>query len=153
MDISQNKTGSLPVRFFKNFKAMTSADKIESRLDYIGNNPYYQDNMMVTMKGRNMELVKILATFTSINFSKDNFKTLNGFNELTRKILEKLLDLTSLEVLDLLYNKLVGQILKGRQFKTFPNDSYVGNLGLCKFPLSKNYNKNKTKEPSTFARN
>lgn len=73
MDISQNKTGSLPVRFFKNFKAMSSADKIESRLDYIGNNPYYQDNMMVTMKGRNMELVKILATFTSINFSKNNF--------------------------------------------------------------------------------
>ncbi|GMI79507.1 receptor like protein 27 [Hibiscus trionum] len=31
----------------------------------------------------------------------------------------------------------MGPIPQGKQFDTFSNDSYTGNLGLCGFPLSK----------------
>jgi len=41
-----------------------------------------------------------------------------------------------LEVLNLSYNNLVGEIPKGKQFGSFLNDSYEGNLGLCGVPLS-----------------
>ncbi|XP_059654527.1 putative receptor like protein 25 [Cornus florida] len=35
------------------------------------------------------------------------------------------------------FNHLRGPIPQGRQFDTFPNNSYEGNLGLCRDPLSK----------------
>jgi len=46
-------------------------------------------------------------------------------------------DLYQLERLNLSDNKLEGPIPRGRQFNTFSNDSYHGNVGLCGFPLSK----------------
>ncbi|WRX29032.1 Leucine-rich repeat - like 10 [Theobroma cacao] len=58
-------------------------------------------------------------------------------NKLVGKIPEQLTSLGSLEVLNLSQNQLVGPIPKGKQFNTFGNDSYAGNLGLCGFPLSK----------------
>ncbi|KAL7249439.1 hypothetical protein ACSBR1_011600 [Camellia fascicularis] len=42
-----------------------------------------------------------------------------------------------LEVLNLSDNQLAGPIPQGRQFYTFENDSYSGNLALCGIPLSK----------------
>ncbi|KAI8010386.1 Receptor-like protein 9DC3 [Camellia lanceoleosa] len=42
-----------------------------------------------------------------------------------------------LEVLNLSDNQLAGPIPQGRQFYTFENDSYSGNLALCGLPLSK----------------
>ncbi|AES69318.1 receptor-like protein 9DC3 [Medicago truncatula] len=58
-------------------------------------------------------------------------------NMLTDVIPLELTNLNSLEVLDLSNNRLVGEIPQGKQFNTFTNDSYEGNLDLCGLPLSK----------------
>ncbi|GKV14913.1 hypothetical protein SLEP1_g25715 [Rubroshorea leprosula] len=63
-------------------------------------------------------------------------------NKLEGRIPEQLTKLTFLSVLNLSHNELVGHIPEGKQFNTFSNDSYVGNSGLCGFPLTK-----KCKEP------
>ncbi|CAL5443171.1 unnamed protein product [Camellia sinensis] len=58
-------------------------------------------------------------------------------NQLIGKIPNHLLSLTFLGVFNLSWNHLNGPIPRGKQFDTFGNDSYVGNSGLCGFPLSK----------------
>ncbi|BAT80623.1 hypothetical protein VIGAN_03021600 [Vigna angularis var. angularis] len=57
-------------------------------------------------------------------------------NMLTGSIPTEFLNLKFLEVLNLSYNHLVGEIPIGKQFGSFSNDSYKGNLGLCGDPLS-----------------
>ena len=59
----------------------------------------------------------------------------------------QLAELPWLEVLDLSHNQLTGRIPLGKQFNTFDNHSYMENLGLCGFPLSRECN-NETKQPT-----
>ncbi|XLR29395.1 hypothetical protein S83_057295 [Arachis hypogaea] len=61
---------------------------------------------------------------------------------LTGDIPTELANLNFLEVLNLSQNQLVGPIPRGKQFDTFSNDSYEGNMGLCGLPLSVQCNNN-----------
>ncbi|KAK3231144.1 hypothetical protein Dsin_003025 [Dipteronia sinensis] len=63
------------------------------------------------------------------------------------EIPNQLTSLTYLAVLNLSYNQLVGHIPQGNQFGTFLNDCYIGNLGLCGFPLSEKCNNGLESEP------
>uniref|UniRef100_A0A2N9G7H3 Uncharacterized protein n=1 Tax=Fagus sylvatica TaxID=28930 RepID=A0A2N9G7H3_FAGSY len=68
-------------------------------------------------------------------------------NKLTGEIPTQLVDLSWLEVLNLSQNQLTGHIPTGKQFNTFGNDSYTGNLGLCGYPLSRTCNNHEAKQP------
>ncbi|KAJ6886634.1 LOW QUALITY PROTEIN: Cf-4/9 disease resistance-like family protein [Populus alba x Populus x berolinensis] len=68
-------------------------------------------------------------------------------NLLAGRIPPQLVDLTFLQVLNLSYNHLEGPIPQGKQFNTFENGSYEGNLGLCGFPLQVKCNKGEGQQP------
>ncbi|KAL9346173.1 hypothetical protein Peur_061026 [Populus x canadensis] len=68
-------------------------------------------------------------------------------NLLAGRIPQELVDLTFLQVLNLSYNQLEGLIPQGKQFNTFENGSYEGNLGLCGFPLQVKCNKGEGQQP------
>ncbi|KAM7498109.1 hypothetical protein LguiA_022523 [Lonicera macranthoides] len=71
-------------------------------------------------------------------------------NKLSGEIQPQLVQLNFLEVLNVSYNNLSGPIPKGKQFNTFQNDSYEGNLALCGEPLSKRCGDPGPKQPLTI---
>ncbi|KAA3467748.1 LRR receptor-like serine/threonine-protein kinase GSO1 [Gossypium australe] len=71
-----------------------------------------------------------------------------SFNKLSGRIPFELTNLTFLEVLRFSNNNLVGPIPSGKQFDTFEDDSYLGNLGLCGLPLLKECNNDEIPEPA-----
>ena len=108
------------------------------------------------------EVIGKLGSLKGINFSHNNlmghipisFGNLTNLewldlssNKLTGDIPIQLTDLTSLAILNLSKNHLVGLIPQGKQFNTFTNASYSGNLGLCGFPLTKTCGNDKGQQP------
>ncbi|MBA0784493.1 hypothetical protein Gotri_024888, partial [Gossypium trilobum] len=111
----------------------------------------FQDSMTVTMKGIELELVKILTIFTSIDFSSNKFEGLipeaiGDFralyllnlsnNALTGTVPSFLGNLPKLEALDLSSNHLIGQIppqlanLNFLSFLNLSNNELIGKIPL-----------------------
>nr|XP_043638481.1 receptor-like protein 43 [Erigeron canadensis] len=176
---SNNLSGKVPTESFSHWAAMMTDDLSSKKHLSFRVLPltefYYQDTVQVTMKGHELELVKILTIFTSIDISSNHFSgeipttigrlgalyllnvSNNEFtgpipsymgnlsklesldmsrNRLTGEIPHTLSSLTFLSSLNLSFNQLTGRIPTGSQFQTFENNSYLGNKGLCGFPLN-----------------
>ncbi|XP_070052681.1 receptor-like protein 9DC3 [Nicotiana tomentosiformis] len=163
VDVSYNHfTGNFPERFFRNLKSMMISYGSGTRIVYIGEDLYH-DSPTVSIKGQQLQLVRILSIFTTINFSHnkfegDSFENLSilesldlSSNQLSRNIPQELVALKSLAVMNLSLNNLGGRIPRCPQIDTFENDSYSGNAGLCGFPLSRNCGDNEMhQQPPPF---
>ncbi|GAA0139279.1 hypothetical protein LIER_35058 [Lithospermum erythrorhizon] len=106
---SNNFNGALPSELFSSCKAMSNSvnDPDSSAADHLGfdilrfSQLRYLDRVTVASKGLQLELVKILTIYTSVDLSSNNF---HG------EIPEEVGNLTALYVLDLSHNALAGQI-------------------------------------------
>ncbi|GLT28264.1 hypothetical protein SLA2020_032080 [Shorea laevis] len=130
LDLSSNDfLGLLPLQYMENFKAMMDLHGEDGSPEYMkaltrGNS--YQYSLVVTWKGFDYELQRILTVFSSIHLSNNMFEgeipnvigklnSLKGLtlshNNLTGHIPPLLGNLTNLEWLDLSSNELAGKIL------------------------------------------
>ncbi|XP_015873406.3 receptor-like protein 35 [Ziziphus jujuba] len=126
-DISRNNfSGPLPTGYLKIFKAMMDVNESKSDKLYIGGS-IYDDTLELTIKGQEMELVKVLSMLFLIDLSENKFegeipkvigelkslKSLNlSHNNLTGRILASIGLLTNLEGLDLSSNNFTDKFLK-----------------------------------------
>ncbi|KAG9134127.1 hypothetical protein Leryth_004819 [Lithospermum erythrorhizon] len=109
IDISSNNfSGALLPTCFANWtNMMVGEENVRPPGDHLHfnfldlNNLYYQDKVTVNIKGLELELVKILRVFTSVDFSSNNF---------TGAIPESIGNLTSLYVLNFSHNSFGGSI-------------------------------------------
>ncbi|GLT35591.1 hypothetical protein SLA2020_100300 [Shorea laevis] len=152
IDVAQNDfMGLLPSNYFKILKGMRDVaptDKVELGYNDFSSNQFH--GLIPEELGELNSLLLLNLSHNSLNgqipSSLGKLAELESLdlssNKLTGKIPEQLTKLTFLSVLNLSHNELVGHIPEGKQFKTLSNDSYIGNSGLCGFPLTK-----KCKEP------
>ncbi|KAK9073048.1 hypothetical protein SSX86_007370 [Deinandra increscens subsp. villosa] len=150
VDIASNHlNGEIPKNYFSQWGAMMNDDvgdpPEKKHLSFTVlqlNDFYYQDTVTVTVKGLELELVKILKVFTSIDLSDNQFSgempdtigqlkalyVLNvSHNEFTGSIPPSMGNLSQLESLDMSSNKLTGEIpqaLASLSFLSFLNLSY-----------------------------
>ncbi|XP_057441396.1 receptor-like protein 7 [Lotus japonicus] len=133
LDVANNNfSGSLPASCFMNFQAMKNVDDNRTGSLYVGSSNlyvsfgyYYNDSVMVVMKGQYRELVRILTTYTILDLSNNMFEgevpmvigqlnSLKGLNlshnGINGTIPHSLSNLRNLEWLDLSRNRLTGEI-------------------------------------------
>ncbi|WMV56534.1 hypothetical protein MTR67_049919 [Solanum verrucosum] len=125
LDISSNAfTENLPMSLFQHLKAMRTIDQTMNAPSDEGDE-YYQDSVAVVTKGLELQVVRILFLYTTIDFSNNKFeghipsimgdlialRMLNiSHNGLQGHIPPSLGRLTLVESLDLSSNHLVGEI-------------------------------------------
>ncbi|KAJ9128421.1 hypothetical protein P3X46_035041 [Hevea brasiliensis] len=109
-DLSNNLfSGPLPAEYFNNFKAMMIFDL---NMKYMGapNHSSYDYSVSLTLKGLEIELVKIQTLLTSIDLSGNKF---------TGEIPQSIGKLKSLKLLNLSHNQLTGNITIIGEFEQF----------------------------------
>ncbi|CAD5318544.1 unnamed protein product [Arabidopsis thaliana] len=151
IDVSHNHfNGTLPSDFFVNWTVMFLLGENEDQFngEYMGTS-YYSDSIVVMNKGLEMEMVRILKIFTSIDFSRNKFEgeipksigllkelhVLNlSSNTFTGHIPSSMGKLRELESLDVSQNKLSGDIpqdlgdLSYLAYMNFSHNQLVGPL-------------------------
>ncbi|PWA34996.1 receptor like protein 7 [Artemisia annua] len=129
IDIAHNNfNGVVPPEFFSQWRALMTVENRTStkQLSYIVSQGfYYQDTVTVTVKGFELELVKILTIFTTIDISSNRFSgvipetigqlkalyLLNvSHNEFTGSIPPSIGALSQLEAVDMSSNRITGEI-------------------------------------------
>ncbi|GMH14459.1 hypothetical protein Nepgr_016300 [Nepenthes gracilis] len=101
-DISNNGfNGTLPSSLLRCFNAMMNANEERGKLQYLGEFMYYEDSIMLNVKGHNLEFVRILSVITTIDVSNNKFKG---------EIPKAIMDLVSLRWLNLSHNNFIGCI-------------------------------------------
>ncbi|RHN60309.1 putative leucine-rich repeat domain, L domain-containing protein [Medicago truncatula] len=118
---------------------MMNANDNKTGLQYMGKVNYYNDSVVVIVKGFSMELTRILTIFTTIDLSNNMFEgkipevigelnSLKGLNlsnnRITGTIPQSLSKLRHLEWLDLSRNQMTGEIpvaLTNLNFLSFLN--------------------------------
>nr|GME06585.1 receptor-like protein 12 [Ipomoea batatas] len=130
--------GHIPTDLFLALKAiLVERNELNSKADYLhtaGDGFYYQDSVILSLKGQTYTIEKILSIFTSIDFSSNQFEgsipecvgelkqlyLLNiSHNALTGNIPPSLQNLKALEALDLSFNNLTGNIPVQLEILTF----------------------------------
>ncbi|KAF3434737.1 hypothetical protein FNV43_RR21822 [Rhamnella rubrinervis] len=122
-----------------------------SKNNFAGEIPKSIGNLKL-LKGLNLSHNKLCGHIPTSLRNMSNLEWLDlSSNNFYGEIPMQLSEMMSLAVLNLSQNHLVGAIPGGNQFNTFENDSYIRNLGLCEFPLTKTCGNNEAQPPSPSA--